>query len=269
MKTLNIDEILVLKWRGLSTNQIRETDLEAFDKLYDEESEEFDRLLDKANKILDQQEELGIRIISIQDKDYPERLKAIGNEAPVLIHCLGNADLLKGEKAIAIIGARAAGKEGLEAAYNLGHKYAEAGFIVVSGLALGCDKAAHEGCLSVGGKTIAIVGSGLDIVHPIENSELQRRILKAGGLILSEQLLKQKASPRTLVARNRLQASLSESVILAECPIKSGSLHTMRFARNYKKQCYAVEFAKRTEANAGNFDLLENHLTEAINHRSI
>ena len=264
MKTLNIDEVLVLKWRGLSASQILNTDLEAFDKLYDEDPIEFVRLLDKANKILDKQEALGIKTLSIQDDEYPEKLKAIGNEAPVLIHCLGNLELLKEDKAIAVIGARAADKQGLNAAYKLGKEYAENGYIIVSGLAYGCDKAAHEGCLSVGGKTIAIVGSGLDIVHPIENSELQRKILEAGGLILSEQLLKQKASPRTLVSRNRLQAALSEAVILAQCPIKSGSLHTMRFTRNYKKESLAVEFPKRTETNAGNFDLIDKHLAKPI-----
>lgn len=264
MKTLNIDEILVLKWRGLSSNQIKRTDLETFDKLYDEDPEEFDRLLDKANIIFDKQEALGIKTLSIQDENYPERLKVIGNEAPVLIHCLGDVDLLKEEKAVAIIGARAADKEGLDAAYKLGKQYAENCYVIVSGLALGCDKSAHEGCLSVGGKTIAIVGSGLDIVHPIDNVDLQRRILEAGGLIVSEQLLKQKASPRTLVARNRLQAALSESVILAECPIKSGSLHTMRFARDYKKQSLAVEFPKRTEYNAGNFDLIDKQLVAPL-----
>ena len=115
-----------------------------------------------------------------------------------------------------------------------------------------------------GRKTIAIVGSGLDIFHPIENSELKKRILEAGGLSLSEQLLKQKASPRTLVARNRLQAALSETVILAECPIKSGSLHTMRFARDYKKQSLAVEFPERTEYNAGNFDLINKQLAAPL-----
>ena len=264
MKTLNIDEVLVLKWRRLPASQILNTDLEAFNKLYDEEPIEFVRLLDKANKILDKQEALGIKTLSIQDDEYPEKLKAIGNEAPVLIHCLGNLELLKEDKAIAVIGARAADKQGLNAAYKLGKEYAENGYIIVSGLAYGCDKAAHEGCLSVGGKTIAIVGSGLDIVHPIENSELQRKILEAGGLILSEQLLKQKASPRTLVARNRLQAALSEAVILAQCPIKSGSLHTMRFTRNYKKESLAVEFPKRTETNAGNFDLIDQHLANPI-----
>ena len=175
---LNIDEILVFKCRGLSSGQIAKTNLQEFDRLYEEDPDEFDRLIDKANSILDKQEALGIKTISIQDEDYPERLRKIGNEAPGLIHLLGNSELLKREKAVAIIGARAADKQGLEAAYNLGKKYAEEGNAIVSGLALGCDKAGHEGCLAANGETIAIVGSGLDIIHPKENTDLQKKFLK-------------------------------------------------------------------------------------------
>ena len=264
MEKLNFDEILVLKWKGVPVSQIAKMGLAEFDKMYDQDPDEVERLIDKANSIFDRQEAQGIKTISIQDDIYPSRLKEIGNEAPALIHCLGDIDLFREEKTVAIIGARAAGKEGLNAAYQLGKKYAEEEYVIVSGLALGCDKAAHEGCLSAEGKTIAIVGSGLDIIHPIENSDLQRRILEAGGLVISEQLLKQKASPRTLVARNRLQAALSQPVILAECPIKSGSMHTMNFARGYNKLCYAIKYPKRTEANAGNFYLIDNNLAEPL-----
>ena len=264
MEKLNIDEILALKWKGVPVSQIAKMGLAEFDKMYDKDPDEFDKLIDKANSIFDRQEAQGIKTISIQDDIYPSRLKEIGNEAPALIHCLGNMGVLKEEKSIAIIGARAASKEGLNAAYKLGKKYAEEEYVIISGLANGCDKAAHEGCLDAGGKTIAIVGSGLDIIHPIENSDLQKRILEAGGLILSEQLLKQKASPRTLVARNRLQAALSLSVILAECPIKSGSMYTMNFARGYKKKCLAVRYPCRSDANAGNFYLIDNNLAEPL-----
>ena len=261
---LNLDEILVLKWRGMTPTQIAKTDLETFDRLYEEEPDEFDRLIDRANFILDKQEALGIKTISIQDEDYPEKFKEIGNEAPVLIHILGNVDILKRNKAVAIIGARAADKQGLDMAYKLGKKYAGDGNVIVSGLALGCDKAGHEGCLAVGGETMAIVGSGLDIIHPKENIDLQKRILEAGGLILSEQLIRTKANPTTLVARNRLQAALSDAVILAQCPAQSGSLHTMRFARQYRKKSFAVKFSKRNEANAGNFELIDNNLAQPL-----
>lgn len=260
---LNIDEVMALVMFGMPTTKIRKTILEEFDRLYDE-NPELEGYLEKANKILDKQEVLGIKSLSVQDEGFPERLLKIGDDCPAVIHLLGNAELLKEQKDVAIIGARSADKEGSSKAYQLGKKYAQEGNVIVSGLALGCDTAGHNGCLDVGGKTIAIVGSGLDIVHPKENVGLQKRILENGGLILSEQPLGVKASPRTLVQRNRLQAALSESIILAQCPAESGSLHTMSFARKYRKKSLAMKYAKRTEANAGNCDLIENNLAEPL-----
>lgn len=143
-------------------------------------------------------------------------------------------------------------------------EYAEEGNIIVSGLALGCDKSAHEGCLDAGGRTIAIVASGLNITHPIENVPLQQRILENGGLILSEYPFGVKANPTRLVARNRLQAALSSTVILAECPQRSGSMHTMRFARKYHKRCLVVSYPEYSEINAGNELLIKLNLAKGI-----
>lgn len=165
---------------------------------------------------------------------------------------------------IAIIGARAASPIGQRKAYELGKQFAEEGNIIVSGLALGCDKAAHEGCLDVGGQTIAIAASGLNIVHPKENASLQQRILENGGLILSEQPFGVKANPTRLVARNRLQAALSNTVILAECPQQSGSMHTMRFARRYHKCCLVVSYPEYNDKNAGNELLIKLNLAKNI-----
>ena len=260
---LNIDEVMALAMLGKTTSEIRKTDLDAFDRLYYRQTE-LKEYIEKANSILDRQESLGIVSISCQDDDFPVRLLEIGNDCPAVIHCLGNVELLKDPKAVAIIGARSADREGNDKAYQLGKKYAEDGCVVVSGLALGCDTSAHRGCLDAGGKTIAIVASGLDIVHPRENVSLQKQILDNGGLILSEQVIGVKANPTRLVARNRLQAALSEAVILAQCPARSGSLHTMRFARQYRKQSLAATFPSRTEANAGNYALIDSHLASPL-----
>ncbi len=263
MEKLNIDEVMALQMSGMPTSQIIKTDLAEFDRLY-EENPEFDGYLDKANSILDRQEKLGIVSISCQDSRFPERLLAIGADCPAVIHCKGNLKLLKAEKAVAVIGARSADKEGNTKAYQLGADYARKGYVVVSGLALGCDAAAHRGCLDVKGGTIAIVGNGLDITHPRENKVLEDSILRNGGLMLSEQTIGVKANPSRLVARNRLQAALSEAVILAQCPAQSGSLHTMRFARKYGKESLAATFRQRTEANSGNYDLIEQNLAKPI-----
>ena len=226
---LTIEEVQCLVWHGLTPAQIKKTDIDAFDALYDENQELFDEWLEKAEKLFDKEYALGIKIISIQDDNYPKQLLAIGNDAPPLIHLQGNTKLIERNDSVAIIGARAADRQGLDASFSLGVRFATEGKVIVSGLAFGCDKAAHEGCLSVSGETIAIVASGLDITHPIENKPLQNRILENGGLLLSEQHIGIKANPSRLVARNRLQAALSESVILAQCPERSGSMHTMRF----------------------------------------
>lgn len=263
MSDLNIDEVMALQMMGLSTKQIMGTDLEAFDRIYAEHPE-LEEYIDKANNILDRQESMDIVCISCQDDDFPSRLLAIGEDCPAVIHCKGNLDLLNCEKAVAIIGARAADKEGNGKAYQLGKEYAENGYVVVSGLALGCDTSAHRGCLDAHGNTIAIVASGLDITHPRENKPLEDAILAANGLLLSEQVIGVKANPTRLVARNRLQAALSEAVILAQCPAQSGSLHTMRFARKYHKQSLAAIFPRRTDANAGNYQLIDDNLAQPI-----
>ncbi len=260
---LDVDEVMALQMMGLPVKRIRKTTLAEFDRLYDENPELQD-YVDKANDILDLQEQRGIVSISCQDAAFPARLLSIGEDCPAVIHCKGNLELLKEDKAVAIIGARAADKEGNDMAYKLGKEYAEKGYVIVSGLALGCDAAAHNGCLDAGGKTIAIVGNGLDITHPRENKSLEEAILRKGGLLLSEQVIRVKANPTRLVARNRLQAALSEAVILAQCPAKSGSLHTMRFARKYGRKSLAATFPRRTPANAGNYNLIDNGEADAI-----
>ena len=207
-----------------------------------------------------------MKIITINKHDplFPKALKAIGEDCPENIYVMGNVDLLKSENMVAIIGSRKASRRGNSAAYTLGAKLAKEGKIIVSGLALGCDAAAHRGCLSVEGKTIAIVATGLNHIHPYENEPLQEEILRKGGLILSEQPLGTKANPTRLVARNRLQAALSEMVIVAECPEHSGTMHTVRFAQKYGKQIKAVHFKGNNDMNSGNRFIVEQNIGEYI-----
>lgn len=205
-----------------------------------------------------------ITTITKNDQQYPAELKAIGSDAPAILYAMGNLDLLNSDNRVAIIGARKADRKGYDAAYCLGRQYAEAGYIIVSGLALGCDTAAHRGCIDAGGRTIAIVATGLDRVHPIENTTLQEDILRTGGLILSEQPLGTKANPTRLVARNRLQAALSKQIIVTQCPERSGSLYTVNFAHKYGKEVLAVDFGYVNAANAGNRELIESGRAERI-----
>jgi len=194
------------------------------------------------------------QIITINKNDdlFPESFRAIGEDCPKRIYVMGNIDLLNSEHKVAIIGSRKATRAGISKAYDLGLNYARKGYVVVSGLAIGCDAAAHRGCMAGGAGTIAIVATGLDLVHPKENIPLQEEILRKGGLILSEQPLGVKANPTRLVARNRLQAAISDEVVVAECPVHSGTMHTVRFAQKYGKTIKAAKLPYDKEENSGN-----------------
>ena len=257
---LSKEDILCMQYAGMEPSRIMSHNLAP-----EEYAEAFEAYIDKAEYVISMQEERSVTTLTFQDERFPLQLKRIGDDCPPMIHCLGDMSLLNQyANRIAIIGARTASPIGLKKAYELGKQFAEEGSIIVSGLALGCDKAAHEGCLDAGGRTIAIVASGLNIVHPKENAPLQKRILENGGLILSEQPFGVKANPTRLVARNRLQAALSSTVILAESPEQSGSMHTMRFARKYHKRCLVVSYPEYSEINAGNELLLDMNLAQAI-----
>lgn len=206
------------------------------------------------------------QIIAINKNDeiFPASFRAIGKDCPESIYALGNLELLKSEHMVAIIGSRKATRTGNSKAYELGLNYAKKGYVVVSGLALGCDAAAHRGCMAGGGGTIAIVATGLDRVHPHENISLQEEILKKGGLILSEQPPGVKANPARLVARNRLQAALSEEVVVAECPVHSGTMHTVRYAQKYGKTIKASILPYEKEENSGNKYIITSGLGTGI-----
>ena len=206
------------------------------------------------------------QIITINKEDelFPEAFKAIGEDCPERIYAMGNLDLLKREHMVAIIGSRKATRTGNSKAYDLGISYAKKGYVVVSGLALGCDASAHRGCMAADGGTIAIVATGLNLVHPRENVPLQEEILRKGGLILSEQPLGVKANPTRLVSRNRLQAALSEEVIVAECPKHSGTMHTVRFAQKYGKKVKAARLPYDKEENSGNKYIIDTGIGEGI-----
>ena len=172
---------------------------------------------------------------------------------------------------VAIIGARAADKDGLDMAYGLAKQMGEQGHIVISGLALGCDTAAHQGCLDADGQTIALVASGLDITHPRVNKSLQDEIIAKGGAILSEHPFGVKANPTKLVARCRMQVVLTQSVIVAQCPIISGTMYAVRFAKEYnggpfgwENNVYSVRYDTQNELNSGNQFLLDYNLALPI-----
>ena len=183
---LSKEDILCMQYAGMKASQIMTPKL-----MPEEYAEAFEAYIDKAESVMSMQEEYGVITLTFQDDNFPHSLRKIGNDCPPIIHCIGDLSLLAPTaNRIAVIGARAASPIGLRKAYELGNKYAKEGNIIVSGLALGCDKSAHEGCLDADGRTIAIVASGLNITHPIENAPLQQRIFLGGARQIVRQLLR-------------------------------------------------------------------------------
>lgn len=267
---LSVEELLCRQLLGYSSKQLYE-DMEGERYSLKETASMSIRELDKAKRILDRQAKAGVVTIPYYSEAYPHHFRHLREDAPPLIHVLGNKDLPNREDNVAIIGARAADKDGLDMAYGLAKQMGEQGHIVISGLALGCDTAAHRGCLDAGGQTIAVVASGLDITHPRVNKSLQDEIVAKGGAILSEHPFGVKANPTRLVARCRMQVVLTQSVIVAQCPIISGTMYAVRFAQEYnsvplgwENKVYSVRYDTQNELNSGNKFLLDYNLALPI-----
>jgi DNA processing protein len=170
----------------------------------------------------------GIQMITWQDAAYPIALFRVESSPPVLF-VRGSLDE-SDHQAVAIIGSRTPAEASRHFAFELGKELASQGWVVVSGLALGIDAAAHEGALAGGGRTLAILGCGLNRMYPAGNHPLAGRILQHGA-VLSELAPPVVVSPQNLVARNRITAGLSRAVIVVESKEDSGSLHTVRQAQ--------------------------------------
>jgi len=194
----------------------------------------FYNAFDMAEKTLERSEKAGIKVLGYFDKDYPVLLKGI-DEPALLINVKGDYKKLNELPSVAIIGTRAPSDHGYKVGVRLGEVFGGEGFNVVSGLAIGCDTAGHTGCLNVGGFTTAVLAHGLDTIYPAANKPLAARILDDGGLLLSEYMIGQKGQPSYFVERDRIQAGLSQAVIVVETDIKGGTMHTVKFAGNAKR----------------------------------
>jgi DNA processing protein len=181
----------------------------------------------------------GIDIFSINEDRYPKYLKVI-KDAPPLLFVKGNNQIFNNLPGAAVVGARKASEAGQEISRRLGKFLAENNWVVVSGLALGIDAAAHKGCLQGNGKTIAVLASGLDKASPLKNAQLGQEILDANGAWVSEHSVGIPAQKHHFVPRNRIQIGLSAGSIIVEAEIKSGSLSQARFCVGQNRPLFAV-----------------------------
>jgi DNA processing protein len=185
---------------------------------------------------LERLEAQGFQVITILDLNYPSYLKTI-HDPPFIIYCAGNTDLLTGF-CLAIVGSRKASHYGRSMARKLGEELAGYGITVVSGMARGIDTEAHMGALNTG-TTIAVLGSGLNVVYPRENQALYERIIM-NGLIISEFPLDTPPDSKHFPMRNRIISGLSRGVIVVEAQERSGALITADMALEQGRDVMAV-----------------------------
>lgn len=178
-----------------------------------------------------------IDVFTLDDSDYPKNLKDI-YDPPTILYTKGNL-LLGDEKSIAIVGTRKASQYGLATAKKLSRELASLGVTIVSGLAAGIDTSAHEGALDVGGRTIAVLGCGVDLVYPRQNLGLKEAVTK-NGAVVSEFPPGTKVEPWHFPLRNRIISGLSLGVIVVEGHYDSGAMITAKEALEQGREVFAV-----------------------------
>lgn len=187
---------------------------------------------------LDKCDKFGIIPITYASEKYPTRLYNISTP-PLVLFCKGRLDLLDKDLSIGIVGSRKVSRYGVDTASKFGKELAENDVVVVSGMARGIDTSAHKGALSVGGDTIAVVATGLDLVYPPENLSLYNDLCER-GLVVSEYVTGTPAQPFRFPERNRIITGLSDGLLVVEAGKKSGALITLDCAIEEGRECFIV-----------------------------
>ncbi len=179
----------------------------------------------------------GIIVLTLKDPGYPKSLAAIANPPPILY--MKGELLPEDQQAVAIVGSRKASPYGIRTAESIAQELSVHGFTIVSGLARGVDSAAHSGALAGGGRTLAVLGCGLDIQYPPENTQLYREIIRQGAVI-SEFPLGTPPLPEHFPHRNRIISGLSMGTLVVEATERSGSLITAQCALEQGREVFAI-----------------------------
>ena len=196
------------------------------------------RDLSAADRILADCQRLGQRILTIQDAEYPQRLRNIF-DPPLVLYVKGRMPVMDEEAAIAVVGTRECTPYGTACGERLGRELAASGAVVVTGLARGVDSAAARGALRAGGSVVGVTGGGLDVVYPPENGDLYADVA-ARGVLLSEYPPGSPPDKAHFPVRNRIMSGLSVAALVVEAPGHSGALITARLALEQGREVYAV-----------------------------
>lgn len=198
---------------------------------------------------------INARMIKWNDPDYPVNLRQIADPPPYFF--IRGTIAANDPKCVAVVGARAASDAGRRMAQRLGLELAAKGYTVVSGLARGVDSQAHQGALDGGGRTVGVLGNGIDIVYPPENRKLADAIVEGGGALISELPVGTPPIAENFPGRNRLISGLCLGVVIVEAAEKSGSLITARMALEQDRQVFAVPGSPLTGRTRGSNRLLK------------
>lgn len=210
---------------------------------------------------------LGYKIVCICDEEYPNLLRHIDNP-PALLYVKGDISFLNSVKSIGIVGTRKASEYGLAMAHDLSHDLALNNVVVISGGALGIDSAAHQGALDAGGKTVAVLGCGINYPYLLGNLKLRNEISNSGAVI-SEYPPNFPSKPFTFPIRNRIISGISSGIVVIEAGKKSGSLITANLANNQNRDVFVVPVNKESKNSEGSFSLIEDGAMVVANVQDI
>jgi DNA processing protein len=193
---------------------------------------------EEINSLLQRTKKIGAEIITYYDETYPPRLREI-YDPPMLLWVKGDAAALK-MPGVAVVGTRRASKYGVKQSGKFSRQLAEAGLVIVSGLAYGVDAAAHQSTLNAGGKTIAVLGSGIDNVYPFKHKGLANAIVKNSGAVITEFPPGAAPDAGNFPLRNRIISGLTLGTLVAESGLKGGSMITAQSALTQNREVFVV-----------------------------
>lgn len=195
-------------------------------------------------------------IINKEDKLFPDKLKRIKPEV-TKIYVKGDPEILN-DFGLAVIGSRNSSKEGERITEELVRKLVKYNINIISGLALGIDTKSHISCITNGGKTIAVIGSGFDYVYPKENKGLFKRIIETGGAIVSEYPPNTRARPENFPKRNRIVSGLAAGVLMIEGKYRSGTTITAGYALKQGKPVFCLPHSVYNQYGVGPNEIIKN-----------